>query len=79
MESKFLFLNNNQLNVSFLLWLNKPREEKLRWLYSGYWAILLKSRYTPMITSQNSIRNVSVATDEGPSPKLALSEGGSRG
>ena len=24
-------------------------------------------------------RNVSVATDEGPSPKLALSEGGSRG
>ena len=26
----------------------------------------------------NSIRNVSVATDEGPSPKLALSEGGSR-
>ena len=35
-----------------------------------------KFRYTPMITS---IRNVSVATDEGPSPKLALSEGGSRG
>ena len=35
--------------------------------------------YTPMITSQNSIRNISVATDEGPSPKLALSEGGSRG
>ena len=27
----------------------------------------------------NSIRNVSVATDEGPSPKLARSEGGSRG
>ena len=27
---------------------------------------------------KNSIRNVSVATDEGPSPKLALSEGGSR-
>ena len=25
------------------------------------------------------IRNVNVATDEGPSPKLALSEGGSRG
>ena len=38
-----------------------------------------KFRYTPMITSQKSIRNVSVATDEGPSPKLALSEGGSRG
>ena len=38
-----------------------------------------KFRYTPMITSQNSIRNVSVATDEEPSPKLALSEGGSRG
>ena len=35
--------------------------------------------YTTMITSQNSIRNVSVATDEGPSPKLALSKGGSRG
>ena len=27
----------------------------------------------------NSIRNVSVATDEGPSPKLVLSEGGIRG
>ena len=36
-----------------------------------------KFRYTPMITSQNSIRNVSVATDEEPSPKLALSEAGS--
>ena len=35
--------------------------------------------YTPMITSENSIPNVSVATDEGPSPKLVLSEGGSRG
>ena len=38
-----------------------------------------KLRYTHMITSQNSIQNVSVATDEGSSPKLALSEGGSRG
>ena len=37
-----------------------------------------KFHYTPMITSQNSIRNVSVAADEGPSPKLALSEGKSR-
>ena len=37
-----------------------------------------KFRYTPMITSQNSIWNVSVATDEGHSPKLALSEGGSK-
>ena len=35
--------------------------------------------YKPMITSQNSVRNVSVATDEGPRPKLALSEGGSKG
>ena len=26
-----------------------------------------------------NLRNVSVATDEGPSPKLTLSEGGSRG
>ena len=40
---------------------------------------IAKFRYTPTITSQNSIRNVSVATDEGPSPKLALSEVGSRG
>ena len=32
-----------------------------------------------MITSIQKLRNVSVATDEGPSPKLALSEGGSRG
>ena len=31
-----------------------------------------------MINSKNKIRNVSVETDEGPSPKLALSEGGSR-
>ena len=31
-----------------------------------------------MITSQNSIRNISVTTDEEPSPILALSEGGSR-
>ena len=38
-----------------------------------------KLGYTSMITSQNSIQNVSVATDEGLSPKLALSEGGSRG
>ena len=38
-----------------------------------------KFHYTPMITSQNSIRNVSVVTDEGPSLKLALSEGRSRG
>ena len=27
----------------------------------------------------NEVRNVCVVTDEGPSPKLALSEGGSRG
>ena len=33
-----------------------------------------------MITSfKNLVRNVSVATDEGLSPKLAPSEGGSRG
>ena len=38
-----------------------------------------KFGYTPMVTSQNSIRKVSVATDEGPNPKLALSEGESRG
>ena len=31
-----------------------------------------KFRYTPMTTSQNSVRNVSVATDEGPGSKLAL-------
>ena len=37
-----------------------------------------KFGYTPMVTSQNSIRNVSVPTDEGPSPKLALRKGGSR-
>ena len=38
-----------------------------------------KFRYIPMITSQNSIQNISVVTYEGPSPKLALSEGGSKG
>ena len=38
-----------------------------------------KFRYTPKVTSQNSIPNVSVATDEGPSPKLAMGEGASRG
>ena len=31
------------------------------------------------LNSRTKVRNVSVATDEGPSPKLALSEGGSRG
>ena len=36
-----------------------------------------KFRYKPIITSQNSIQNISVATDEGPNPKLALSESGS--
>ena len=35
--------------------------------------------YIICIIMKNSIRNVSVATDEGPSSKLALSEGGSRG
>ena len=36
-----------------------------------------KYRHTPMITSQ--IKFETVANDEGRSPKLALSEGGSRG
>ena len=38
-------------------------------------------RYSPLHTHDyliSSIRNIRVATDEGPSPKLALSEGGSR-
>ena len=39
----------------------------------------IKKIRTTAVTSKNSIRNVSVATDEGPSAKLALSEGGSRG
>ena len=43
--------------------------------YHIYWQILLHTH--DYLT--NKIRNVSVATDEGPSPKLALSEGGSRG
>ena len=38
-----------------------------------------KFRYTPMINSKYKSENVSVATDEGHSPKLALSEGGSKG
>ena len=38
-----------------------------------------KFRYTPMINSKYKFENFSVATDEGPIPKLALSEGGSRG
>ena len=33
---------------------------------------------TPMIKSKKS-RNISVATDKGPSSKLALNEGGSKG
>ena len=32
-----------------------------------------------MINSKKKIGNVSVATDEGPIPKLALSKGGNRG
>ena len=43
----------------------------------------LGSIWIPYISANsathNSIQNVSVATDEGPSPKLALSKGGSRG
>ena len=39
---------------------------------------MLHTRYTPMNNSRIKIRNVSLATDEGHSPKLALSEGGSR-
>ena len=43
--------------------------------YHIYWKIPLHTHdYLA-----NSIRNVSVATDKGPSPKLARSEGGSRG
>ena len=38
-----------------------------------------KFRYTPMINSKHKFENVSLATDEGPTPKLALSEGGTRG
>ena len=38
-----------------------------------------KFRYTPMTTSTQKLNlNFSVVTDEGPSPKLALSEGGRR-
>ena len=32
-----------------------------------------------MINSKNKIRNVSVATDEGPTPTLAVDDDGSRG
>ena len=38
-----------------------------------------KFHYTTMINAKYKFENVSVTTDEGPSPKLALSEGGSRG
>ena len=34
--------------------------------------------YTPMSNSKNKSQNVSVGTDEGPIPKVALGEGGSR-
>ena len=37
-----------------------------------------KFRYTTMITSQIKFENFSAVTDEGPSPKLAQSKGGSR-
>ena len=50
---------------------------RLKYIY--IYIYIYKFRYTPMITSQNSVQNVSVATDEGPGSKLALSEGGSRG
>ena len=45
---------------------------------SMYLYISANSATHPWLPHKNSIRNVSVATDEGPSPKLALSEGGSR-
>ena len=42
---------------------------------------VIKTNKKPILcqTIAKTIRNVSVATDEGPSPKLAPSEGGSRG
>ena len=43
--------------------------------YHIYWQIPLRTH--DYLT--NSIRNVGVATDEGPSPRLALNQSGSRG
>ena len=40
---------------------------------------ITKFRYTHMINSKYKFENVNVATDEGPSPKLALRDGGNRG
>ena len=65
-------MGSNPIRAIFLYGIEKP-SLNMNIIYIG------KFRYTHMITSQNSIRNVSVATDEGPSPKLALSEGGSKG
>ena len=45
-------------------------------LFNAKWVISFK--YIYIYIYNVSIRNVSVATDEGPGPKLALSEGGSR-
>ena len=41
--------------------------------------ILANSATHPWLTQNIKFKNVSVATDEGPSLKLALSKGGSRG
>ena len=38
-----------------------------------------KFDYTSLISLKKNIQNISVVTDEGNSPKLALSKGGSRG
>ena len=71
MHGKHEVVGSNPTQANFLYGTEKPLLN-MNTIYIG------KFSYTPMITSQNSIRNVSVATDEGPSPKLALSKGGSR-
>ena len=63
-------MGSNTTRANYLYGIEKS-ELKMNTIYIG------KYRHTPMITSQ--IKFETVANDEGRSPKLALSEGGSRG
>ena len=68
-----IFENSIQINITFTF---------IVYGYTSYYPIRYIHRQIRQHTHDyltNSIRNVSVATDEGPSPKLTLSEGGSKG
>ena len=65
-------MGSNSTRANFLYGIEKPYL-KMNTIY------ISKFRYTPIINSKYEFENVSVVTREGPSQRLALSKGGSRG